>query len=294
MDPIIILAEGSTSVGLIPELGGSLAFARFGGSDILRPLSDEDRRRDDILGVACFPMVPYANRIADNAFEFRGQRYIFKPNLPGEPINEHGSGYNSRWAVTDQGKSTATMSLIYRDPENPYSYDTYQRVSVRGDGFSIAMKVTNRGKCAMPFGFGLHPWFHRDPDVLLGFDASQFWLLTRGPIPRERIAVPPELSHHDGKPLPRVYRENCYGGWEGQFEIRFPSRNLSVVVSAEPIFGHLMLYADPGMSVFCVEPQTNATGAFNQLNGPYDGLGEIVLDPDEAAEGTIDFHVSGL
>ena len=47
----------------------------------------------------------------------------------------------------------------------------------------------------------------------------------------------------------------------------FLSRGLRLTMSAEPVFKHLMIYADPQQPYFCVEPQTNASGAFNREGG---------------------------
>ena len=60
-------------------------------------------------------------------------------------------------------------------------------------------------------------------------------------------------------------------------------------MKADPIFKHLMFYADPAKPYFCVEPQTNASGAFNR--GRWDDADEgiIVLAQGESAAGTVCF-----
>ena len=53
-------------------------------------------------------------------------------------------------------------------------------------------------------------------------------------------------------------------------------------MTAEPVFGHLMVYADPARPFFCVEPQSNASGAFNRAGGfedPAEGI--RILEPGE-------------
>src|SRR5258708_29091612 len=88
---------------LVPDTGGSVAslsWCRAAGSvDLMRPMSDEARARRDTTGAAMFPMVPYANRIAGNRFSFEGRTYRFKPNVPGEPMSLHGTGWQSAWTV---------------------------------------------------------------------------------------------------------------------------------------------------------------------------------------------------
>lgn len=287
------LTAGAMRVTLVPELGGSIAAARHASHDVFRPLSAEGRAAGDILDVGCFPMVPYANRIFDNAFTFEGRRHAFTPNLPGEPWNEHGSGWHSPWRIVAQEADAATMALDYRDPDNPYRYDATQRVGVTDDGFAIAMEVVNRGARTMPFGFGLHPWFLRDADVRVDFAARTWWPCGRDEV-LARTAPPPDRAFAGGAPLPDSYVNDCYGDWGGEFVLSYPARGFAVAVRADPPLTHLMLYADPLLPVFCVEPQTNATGAFNHLDGPRQELGPILLAPGERTGGTVEFRVRAL
>lgn len=62
-------------------------------------------------------------------------------------------------------------------------------------------------------------------------------------------------------------------------------------VRGERVFRHIMFYADPTSSAFCVEPQTNASGAFNRPGGlfdPEDNL--IVLEPGQGMSGLLRFE----
>jgi aldose 1-epimerase len=56
-----------------------------------------------------------------------------------------------------------------------------------------------------------------------------------------------------------------------------------------------MLYADPDLDVFCLEPQTNASCAFNKLtNATVNELGVLILEPGELASGTVTLRVAEL
>jgi aldose 1-epimerase len=110
-------------------------------------------------------------------------------------------------------------------------------------------------------------------------------------VPTERLAMPPELDFARGRPLPGTWRNNDYGGWDGLATIRFPSRRLGLRIEADPVFEHLMLYADPDRPYFCLEPQSNAPCAFNRIDGGgAEGMGVIVLEPSQTLEGTIGFY----
>jgi len=288
-DFLIELSAGSLALGIAPGIGGSLAYFRKDGVNLMRPLSPDDLAGKNVLGVASFPMVPYANRIAGNAFDFADRTWHFKANNPPELFNVHGSGWHSSWAA-ERGDSGVLLRLRHIAPLEPYSYEATQHISLSPDALTVKMCLTNIGAVSMPFGFGLHPWFERDCTTELTFEATHFFMEGPEGVATERLAMPAELSFAAGRRLPDTWRNNDFGGWDGKADIRFMERGVGLRIEADPIFGHLMLYADPEKSYFCLEPQSNAPCAFNRMKGPDgDTFGARVLAPGEKIEGTIRF-----
>ena len=285
----LMLKAGALEVGLVPRIGGSVSSMRWRGIDLMRRLSDHDREAGNVLGVAMFPMTPYANRIAGNAFEFAAKRWQVQPNNPPEEFNVHGSGWQHAWTVTEVGVADAALSLDIATGVEPYSYRATQAFLVSEEGLSVTMTLTNTGPVSMPFGFGLHPWFDCDPDVTLQFEARRFYLEEPGGVSGDPISLPPELDFAEVRPLPRGWRNNDYGGWSGEAIIGFPARGVGLRIKADPVFKHLMLYADPTKPYFCVEPQTNASGAFNRGRWDDPDEGAIMLAPSESVTGTVSF-----
>ena len=286
---LIERTAGDLTLGLVPAVGGSVAYFRRAGVELMRPLSAADRQAGNVLGVAMFPMVPYANRIAGNAFSFGGREWKFSANNPPERFNVHGTGWHSPWTASEAAEGVL-LRLDHLAPDEPYSYSATQHFALTPTGLEVGMTLTNRGAVPMPFGFGLHPWFERDADVELMFAASHFFMEGPEGIATERLATPPELDYSRPRPLPRSWRNNDYGGWAGLAEVRYPSRRVGLRIAASPVFEHLMLYADPARSFFCLEPQSNAPCAFNRLESHDDaGMGSIVLAPGQSLEGTIVF-----
>jgi aldose 1-epimerase len=184
-----------------------------------------------------------------------------------------------------------TLSLERIAPEEPYSYRATQHFGLTPDGLRVDLTLTNHGRVAMPFGFGLHPWFDRDADVTLRFAASHFFMEGPEGVATERLATPPELDFSQGRMLPETWRNNDYGGWNGRAELRFPGRGVALLLEADPVFGHLMLYADPARPFFCLEPQSNAPCAFNRIGATSgESMGTIVLAPGETIGGGISFR----
>ena len=292
---MVEIAAGPLSVGLAPEVGGSVAHFRLnrdgGAVDLMRPLSDTDRRAKNPIGAAMFPMVPFANRIADNAFGFGGRTYHFIANNAPERFHVHGTGWQSEWLVLSAGRERVVLELVREQPNEPYSYRATQTFSLTPTALTVTTSIENRGPVTMPFGFGQHPWFEREADVEVRFNAGVFWIEGWDHVASERIATPPELGFATWRRLPRARRNNCYGAWDGRAEIRWPSRRIGLHVNAEPVFRHLMFFSDPRRKDFCLEPQTNVVTAFSLMAddpGSYD-LGIIILEPGQSAGGSMTF-----
>ncbi len=292
---ILQLGAGALTAELVPAIGGSLAAFRRGGTDVMRPLSAADLAAGNVLGVAMFPMIPYANRIEGNAFDFGGHRHVVTPNNPPEPFNVHGTGWQRPWRVEHKSETEALLALDVGPGDGPHQYHATQLFRLDPDALAVTVGVTNTGAGTMPFGLGLHPWFTRDPDVTLQFVASRFYLEEPGNVAGDPVTVPPELDFARARPLPGRWRNNDYGGWNGEAVLRFPGRGIGLRMVADAVFGHLMVYADPARPFFCVEPQSNASGAFNRPDGfsaPEEGV--LILRPDESVAGSVRFEVVAI
>lgn len=287
------LSSGELSLDLVPSIGGSLAAFRRGRTDILRPLSKADLAAGNVLGTAMFPMVPYANRISGNAFQFRDKIYRVHANNPPERFNVHGTGWLRPWTVGALTDSGATISISVDEGKDPYRYCAEQHFTLDEGGLSVRIALRNTGAATMPFGFGLHPWFPRDADATLAFEALCFYPEGPDHVALAPVVVPETLDFTASRLLPDLWCNNNFGGWSGRAVVRFPARGFVVNLTADPIFRHLMVYADPSQPFFCVEPQTNAAGAFSRAgctDKPAEGV--LVMEPGQEAEGTIRFDVS--
>jgi aldose 1-epimerase len=85
--------------------------------------------------------------------------------------------------------------------------------------------------------------------------------------------------------------DNCFGGWNGAAEIAWPERDLSLAITADPLFGHLVIYVPPGRDFFCVEPVSHANDGFNLAARGVADTGVRVLAPGESLRGAVRFAV---
>ena len=292
---LIELRIGRMALDLAPYIGGSVASFRIDGIDLMRSLSGSDRSKGNVLGVAMFPMLPYANRIAGNTFSYGGHSYQFSANNPPEKYNVHGTGWRRPWRVERADGQSVELRLDVRKDKTGYLFEASQLFTLDGSGMTVNMSVSNAGRDPMPFGFGLHPWFERDDDVTIQFIAQRFYLEEPDGVSGNPITIPPELDFRTARPLPDGWRNNDYGGWDGRAELSWPSRGVALRIEAARSLRHLMVYADPHRPFFCVEPQSNASGAFNRrgaFDDPEEGV--IILTTGATAEASIRFEARRL
>lgn len=271
MDQDYRLVNDRLSVGLSRK-GGALTWGRTAeGRDFLSPGGEAGR--------ACFPMVPVCNRVAGNHFPFRGRDHHLAPNT-GDPLYLHGDGWLSEWQAVDMGADRAVLALDH--DAGPFRYRAEQSVALEDNSLSLRLSVVNHGTEPMPFGLGYHPYFPRDGSGIT-FGATARWTEGPGHLPAQRQTdIPAEVDFTQQRPIPAAGQNNAYDGWPGQARIDWPG--MTLVLTADPLFGALMLYAPAGdRRFFCLEPMSHLPDALNHADLP----GLQILDPGAALSGAI-------
>ena len=95
------LQAGGLALELAPEVGGSVASFTADGRPVFRSTPEG---YGDVLQAACFPLVPYSNRVFDGAFAFRGREVRLARNNPPQRHPLHGLGWRSAWPCILMGR----------------------------------------------------------------------------------------------------------------------------------------------------------------------------------------------
>lgn len=275
---VLSLRAGRLAVDLAPDAGGSIArFAiETAGTiiDLLRP-TDADAK-------ACYPLVPFSNRIANGRLIVDGEEFILKPNWPGQRHPMHGDGWARPWQVARQEGRSAELVYEHDGREGwPFRYRARQVFDLGEEGLSVGMTIENLESRAVPAGLGLHPFFPRDADTELACRVEGVWRADADVLPVDRIAVPPEWNFAASRPVDGVVLDNCFDGWEGSATIRWPRRGLGLSLVATQPFRHLVIYVPKARPYFCVEPVSHANGAVAQTSLPQGETlaGEVLFRP---------------
>ena len=272
----VTLAAGDWEARAAPGLGGAVLDLTWRARPVLRPTPEV---ATDILETACFPLVPYANRIADGRFSFGG-RDVVLPTLPQfAPHALHGDGWRNAWTVLSRDEGSVRMELEWRDDGGgwPWPWRAEQTVALTEDGLTIDLSILNIGDAVMPAGLGLHPYFHRAAEARLTLAATGVWLTDEREIP-VRLAPPDALiDWSEGAALADApFVDHAYAGWDGAALI---DGEVSVILAAGAPARWAHVYAPQGAGFFCVEPVTHRPDALHAPQSEATGL--VKLAPGE-------------
>src|SRR5512144_3354357 len=108
MDDAIALVAGVARIGIAPRVGGAIASFAFDGQDVLRPTS---AGASDVRAHACWPLVPYSNRIAHARLEHAGRVHALARNFNDHPHAIHGVGWQRPWTLAPRDAVRARLVL---------------------------------------------------------------------------------------------------------------------------------------------------------------------------------------
>ena len=268
----ILLSDGVAEVEIVPRLGAGLArydlISQGRREPLFRPC--RDLLRATPFDLASNLLVPWSNRISGGGFAFGGRFHSIQPNLVGEPMPIHGNGFSSTWETIEESAVGALLTLNSDGP-GPFKFGAAVRYSLEQGALSVALKVTNHGREALPFGLGLHPWFPRTPGATLQARAAVVTLEDRLHLPNGQIAVTSRedwnFSAH--RRLPHGWINNDFSPWDGHAEIIWSDRGLRLSIEAEGALSAYILYSPASdADFFCFEPVTHLVDAHNRAGGP--------------------------
>lgn len=257
---------------LLPALGGSVGSLRWRGHDILRPTPPDAR---DPLQTASFPLVPYANRIANRRFDFGGRQWALPANFGAHPHSLHGVGWQRPWEIAHADEDSITLTLEHPGGSGwPWPFRAEQHFGLGAEGLSMRLMLRNMADEAVPAGLGFHPYFPRHADSSLTAKLDAAWTSDATQLPLARVAAAHFGDWAAGESLTRpALVDNAHEGWDGRAHIEGGGLGIRLAATGADT---LHIYIPPGEDFFCVEPVTHLPDAINlggmPLLAPEDNL----------------------
>jgi aldose 1-epimerase len=286
------LAAGDATVTLLPALGGAIGSFTIGAQDVLRPTPPEALAAGNVRATACYPLVPYSNRIAAAMLHLPdGTRHALAENFGDHPHAIHGVGWQRAWDVAHAGAARALLSFEHRPVGEgarawPFAFRATQAFALEADGdratLDASLAIESTDPRPFPFGLGWHPFFPRDDATRLGFRAKGVWETDDTGLPTRHVAVDGRWRFEPSRALAGVTLDNVFTGWDGRATLGRRRQGLTVSIEADTALACLVVYVPTGRDFLAVEPVTHVTDAFNRMARGETGTGTRTLDPGAA------------
>lgn len=259
----LILESGDWHARVLPEAGGLIAALTHAGIPILRTMQEGSTQP---LDAACFPMVPWCNRIADARFDWEGETITLVPNFRPEPHAIHGHGWLAAWTVAQAAADSCT--LAYRHPAGaagwPWAYEATQQIALSPEGCAMTLTLTNLDDRAMPAGLGFHPYFRRSAESCVRFSAGPICEVGSDMIPTGRMLSADSFGAFgasEGAALPAYQIDHCYTDWDSAAVVSDADGSIAIAATGA---AHLHLYAPQLPGILCLEPASHLPDALNR------------------------------
>lgn len=244
----VVLRAGDARLDVDPRQGGRMISLRIVETEVLVTEGWGPIRW------GCYPMAPFAGRIRDGRFTFRGREVQLPLNLPPDAI--HGTVFERPWAIASRADDRVVLTIDL-GPGWPFRGTVTQSIALAAGGLDATL--TLEADEAMPASLGWHPWFcrylvapggpgTRSAEVELVVDAASMFERGSDGLPTGALVSPSPRPWDDAF---TGLRSAPIVRWPGALEITLSSSANVWVVYDEPVEG------------VCVEPQTAPPDAVN-------------------------------
>jgi aldose 1-epimerase len=285
----IELASKTARVAIAPAIGGAIASFAVHGRAVLRPTPGDALAEGDVRRMACFPLVPYSNRIRHARLHFDGHEFALARNFGASLESIHGVGWQRAWRVADAGGQHALLGLVHDargDDAHAWPWPfaaslAYRLVDVEDATLlGVTLCIRNVGDAPFPFGLGFHPYFPKQPSTRVGFRADAVWQSDAAVMPIAKTAIPGPWHFDPPRDVGEAVLDNVFTGFQGTALVddALTARR----IDADTALAFAVVYAPEDRDFLAVEPVSHETDAFNRAAQGANDTGTRVLRPGDA------------
>nr|WP_297357529.1 aldose 1-epimerase [uncultured Caldimonas sp.] len=278
--PTLELRAGALRLAVRPDLGGSIAGLWHHDVPVLR--STEPSMLDNVRLAACYPLVPYSNRIEHARFPWAGRQVELARSVHDDgPHALHGVGLYRAWQVLSSDEGHAELRLQHPGDEAwPFAFEVTQRMALDAQGLALSLQIVNTAAEPAPAGLGWHPFFPKRSRSRLHAELSGRWDADETLLPVRHVpqaGIDADVAYLDF--------DNCFTGWQGTVRIRDEKFSLQLT-SPLP---YLVVYTPPLREHFAVEPVSHVNNALNMPEPEQHGV--AVLAPGASLSATMKLNI---
>lgn len=261
---------------VITELGATLRSLSFDGRELLWTFGPGE----EPLDYQGAQLAPWPNRIRDGRYEFEGQENQLPINEPDRNTALHGLVYSKAWELISHDSSSVTQRLtLLPEPGWPFTLLLEIRHGLGDEGLLVDVSAANLGDAALPYGYGVHPYYAFDlDDLVLELPFTQELLVDpERLLPLELTEVTAEHDFVTPRKLGGAEFDTAFTSPRvPRWETGLIGREHSVYVWGDATTPWVQIFTHPERHTIAVEPMTCGPDAFNP--GPT-RPGRIVLAP---------------
>lgn len=247
------------------NLGASLQKLMLNGKEIIKDCYPLEYK----VSYASAVMFPFASRIENGTYFFKGKRY----QLPINEINNnaalHGLVYNKTFKLVEQLTTNKYAKVVVQYASKgtqkgfPFKYCIEICYTVTNNELSIKFSIKNTDSSSFPFGLGWHPYFYSSNlyNSFVSFKSNKQAVFNRNLILENfKDILIEEPFQIKGKKL-----DDCYLLTDNTLFFTTPNYKIAFTTSKD---SYLQLYTPPiNKNVIAIEPITASGNSFNNKNG---------------------------
>lgn len=287
----IELVAGASRLLVCPDIGGAIASFTWRDREILRRAPEAAIAAGSVRQMACYPLVPYSNRIGGARLTFDGEEFALAPNFAPEPHAIHGVGWRRAWAVTGQAQAQLQLALAHEpDADWPFRFEARQTLSLGEGRLTVALALKNTDTRPMPAGLGFHPFFPLVPGLALETEWKGAWRMGSDKLPTDWEPLPAEADFRRARPIGAWTVDRCFTGWNRLARLDYPDRRVEISASAA-LERMVCFIPGGGRDFLALEPVSHVNNAFALAARGVPDTGMRVLAPAEAMQASMTIAV---
>lgn len=290
----ISLVRGDLIADFHPEIGGALSRFAVGGIEVMRATPAAAIATPNVRQMACYPLIPYSNRIGQATLEFGQKTHQLRRNFGDEPHAIHGLGWQRRWQVDNQSNDALTLSLRHAaDADWPFRFDAVQECRLLNRALQLRLRITSTDDAPMPVGLGFHPFFPIVPETTLQAEWRGRWEMGDDKLPTEWKKITPEIDFSAARLIRDWKVDHCFTGWKQRATLSYPTHR--TILTATGDARNLVCFApNDGRNFIALEPVSNINNAFALAARGRTDTGMRVLGRGDSLEISITISVEGV